>query len=214
MINLNFHTNKLRIFYLLAYATFYYFVQGSVNTWLYTVNKHLILIVTPRIKLKIAYLRHIPFLVISYNITLFIYIYYKKRSIEIEILYTLHNPIRVQYNKTLNKFPYWFLEYKQSTTLNFRADTFRPFSYEFKAILHFGVVRQDLSIIKCQTQHGHSQNHNFLNNLVKTLTISEYDLRNILLYQTNDNVYAHPENCTYCHNLLVGFFFNLSAVKF
>ena len=39
----------------------------------------------------------------------------QKRSKEIDILYTLHNPIRVQDNKTLNKFPYWFLEYKQST---------------------------------------------------------------------------------------------------
>mgnify|MGYP003318061354 CR=1 FL=1 len=87
VINLNFSTNKLRIFYLLAYATFPYFVQGSVNTWLYTVNKHLILIVTQRIKLITAYLRHIPFLKIIRcyfklvaNIQWFAHIRYKKEA--------------------------------------------------------------------------------------------------------------------------------------
>ena len=97
------------MFYLLAYATFYYFVQGSVNTWLYIANKHLILIVTERIKLNTLLLQ------ISSKHTIICTYLFQKGSKEIEILYTLHNPIRVQDNKTLNKFPYWFPEYKQST---------------------------------------------------------------------------------------------------
>ena len=115
VINLNFNTNKLRMFYLLAYATFYYFVQGSVNTWLYIANKHLILIVTERIKLKTAWLRHIPFLEIntlslqiSSKHTIICTYLFQKGSKEIEILYTLHNPIRVQDIKPWINFPIGF----------------------------------------------------------------------------------------------------------